>query len=39
MNEPEDRLEGLVDQVGKVILNLLCLLDVDKVKQSVAEPV
>ena len=39
MDELEDGLKGLVDKMGKVILNLLCLLDIKNVDDDAAQPI
>ena len=39
MNELEDGLERLIDQMGKMILDLLGLLYVEEVETKAAQPI
>lgn len=39
MNELEDRLEGFVDQMCEMVLDLLCLLDIKKIEAETTEPI
>lgn len=39
MNKLEDRLEGFVDQMCEMVLDLLSLLDIEKVEAKATEPI
>lgn len=39
MNKFKGRLEGLIDEMGKVILYLLCFLNIEYIGKDITKPI